>query len=158
LVVGNDDGAVKNAVNALAAPASPVGRGMVVDSGCPAAIVRPPERPNVPYVRLAVVADACGMSEHCVHHTHRPAGWGIPRDWLLIRGSLAVAYRLESLPDLVRSLRDGGHVAAADGLAVLIARLRGVEQPPEPTRMLAGWNGKIDRRQKLPWWRQGGIA
>lgn len=178
------DGAVKNAVNALTAPADllspgvPVpacsgnsgencradkagARGDTVGRGLQAGqsvspLVWPSERPGTAYVRLSAVSAACGIGQECLHNNHRPYAWGVPRDWVFSRG--ITAYRLDSLPDLVRELSSNGQSEAAKGLACLIAELRGAP-PPKPAHLIAGWSGKVDRRPPLekrkPWYREG---
>lgn len=66
------------------------------------------------YWALAHIATACGVSEHDLHYKFRPAFWGVPRDWNVVRG--ITLYRDEALPDLINQLAESGELAAAGKL------------------------------------------
>lgn len=62
--------------------------------------------PSRVYVPLAYIAQACGVSEHELHHRHRPLSWGVPGHWRL-RGGVTL-YAEDALPELINALFDAG--------------------------------------------------
>lgn len=66
------------------------------------------------YWALALIAEACGVSEHELHYKFLPSFWGVPRDWNVVRG--VTLYRADALPELADELAQQGRPEAAEKL------------------------------------------
>jgi hypothetical protein len=99
---------------------------------------------RVVYINAREVAEVCGMTVHHLHTQHRPAHWGVPREWRF--NGRDVLYNLSVIPELADQLEQDG-VAKA------------------PLRLLAWWFNRTagevvgatspSRPVAEPWYKKG---
>ncbi|HEX2099022.1 MAG TPA: hypothetical protein VHF69_00075 [Candidatus Synoicihabitans sp.] len=105
-----------------------------------------------PFVPLRRVEEVTGITQHALHHKHRPLRWGVPGHWRIVRGVTVYAVRV--LPELAAALATDGETDAAMRLRMWLNGLtaggggRGVapaEIPAAPARK--SWVYSWEERQ-----------
>ncbi len=105
-----------------------------------------------PFVPLADVAAACGLSAYKLQTALLPAHWATPRDFKLLPPRYTCLIAEASLPELVAHLEQEGFPAAAARLDAWRTEI----VTPESHEQFAARHGAGRREQ--PWFKSGQYA